>query len=109
MYSMLPTKEQLKIFDAPPNGSRLIVLATNIAETSLTIPGIRYVFDSGRVKEKSTTMSLACKASRWAGLARRVQNNVKAVQGAPDQVTATDCIHQLYSNETSSNTPSPRY
>lgn len=52
MYSMLPTKEQLKIFDAPPNGSRLIVLATNIAETSLTIPGIRYVFDSGRVKEK---------------------------------------------------------
>ena len=52
LYSMLPTKEQLKIFDAPPEGSRLIVLATNIAETSLTIPGIRYVFDTGRVKEK---------------------------------------------------------
>ena len=52
LYSMIPTKEQLKVFDKPPEGSRLIVLATNIAETSITIPGIRYVFDSGRVKEK---------------------------------------------------------
>jgi ATP-dependent RNA helicase DHX37/DHR1 len=52
LYSQLPTKEQLKIFDAVPEGSRLIVLATNVAETSLTIPGIRYVFDCGRSKEK---------------------------------------------------------
>jgi ATP-dependent RNA helicase DHX37/DHR1 len=52
LYSQLPTKEQLKVFDPPPTGSRLIVLATNVAETSLTIPGIRYVFDCGRSKEK---------------------------------------------------------
>lgn len=52
LYSQLPTKEQLKIFETPPEGSRLIVLATNVAETSLTIPGIRYVFDCGRAKEK---------------------------------------------------------
>lgn len=52
LYSQLPTKEQLRVFEPPPEGSRLIVLATNVAETSLTIPGIRYVFDCGRSKEK---------------------------------------------------------
>lgn len=52
LYSQLPTSEQLKVFEAPPPGSRLIVLATNVAETSLTIPGIRYVFDCGRSKER---------------------------------------------------------
>lgn len=52
LYSQLPTTEQLKVFDSPPPGSRLIVLATNVAETSLTIPGIRFVFDTGRSKER---------------------------------------------------------
>ncbi|KKY15954.1 putative deah-box rna helicase [Diplodia seriata] len=52
LYSQLPTKQQMRIFESPPDGSRLIVLATNVAETSLTIPGIRYVFDCGRSKER---------------------------------------------------------
>lgn len=52
LYSQLPTKAQLRVFETPPENTRLIVLATNVAETSLTIPGIRYVFDCGRAKEK---------------------------------------------------------
>ncbi|KAF2397198.1 P-loop containing nucleoside triphosphate hydrolase protein [Trichodelitschia bisporula] len=52
LYSQLPSNEQLRVFEPPPDGSRLIVLSTNVAETSLTIPGIRYVFDSGRAKER---------------------------------------------------------
>ncbi|KAL3422405.1 ATP-dependent RNA helicase DHR1 [Phlyctema vagabunda] len=52
LYSLLPTKEQLRVFETPPDGSRLVILATNVAETSLTIPGIRYVFDGGRSKER---------------------------------------------------------
>lgn len=52
LYSLLPTKEQMKVFEPPPEGSRLVILATNVAETSLTIPGIRYVFDCGRSKER---------------------------------------------------------
>ncbi|KAI9655114.1 MAG: putative ATP-dependent RNA helicase DHR1 [Bathelium mastoideum] len=52
LYAQLPTSQQLRVFEAPPDGSRLIVLATNVAETSLTIPGTRYVFDCGRSKEK---------------------------------------------------------
>lgn len=52
LYSLLPTKEQLKVFEDPPEGTRLCVVATNVAETSLTIPGIRYVVDCGRSKER---------------------------------------------------------
>ena len=52
LYSQLPADQQAKVFQPAPEGSRLIVLATNVAETSLTIPDIRYVFDCGRAKEK---------------------------------------------------------
>ena len=52
LYSQLQTKDQLRVFKTPPENARLIVLATNVAETSLTIPGIRYVFDTGRAKDK---------------------------------------------------------
>lgn len=51
LYSLLSNEKQLEVFKEPPPGSRLVVVATNIAETSLTIPNIRYVVDCGRVKE----------------------------------------------------------
>lgn len=53
LYSQLPTKEQLRVFEPPPENTRLVILATNVAETSITIPGVRYVFDCGRSKEKT--------------------------------------------------------
>ena len=40
----------VQVFEPPPTGSRLCVVATNVAETSLTIPGVRYVVDGGQVK-----------------------------------------------------------
>jgi ATP-dependent RNA helicase DHX37/DHR1 len=46
LYSMLPGPQQLKAFHRPPKGVRLVVVATNVAETSITIPGIRYVVDT---------------------------------------------------------------
>jgi ATP-dependent RNA helicase DHX37/DHR1 len=52
LFSLLPVADQLKVFEPPPEGTRLCVVATNIAETSLTIPGIKYVVDCGRVKER---------------------------------------------------------
>jgi len=50
LYSLLSTDEQAKIFAPIPEGHRLIVIATNIAETSITIPGVSYVVDCGRQK-----------------------------------------------------------
>ncbi|KAG5965687.1 hypothetical protein E4U56_001591 [Claviceps arundinis] len=51
IYANLPSDLQAKIFEPTPNGARKVVLATNIAETSLTIDGIVYVIDPGYVKE----------------------------------------------------------
>lgn len=52
LYSQLSPEKQYKVFSEPKPGHRLIVVSTNVAETSVTIPGIRYVVDSGRAKEK---------------------------------------------------------
>ncbi|KAK9762360.1 putative ATP-dependent RNA helicase DHR1 [Basidiobolus ranarum] len=52
LYSLLSTQQQLRVFEPPPPGSRLCVIATNVAETSLTIPGVKYVIDCGKVKER---------------------------------------------------------
>ena len=51
IYANLPSEEQSKIFEPTPLGARKVVLATNIAETSLTIDGILYVVDCGFHKE----------------------------------------------------------
>ena len=53
IYASLPTDLQQKIFEPAPEKGRKCVLATNIAETSLTIDGIKYVIDPGFCKQKS--------------------------------------------------------
>ncbi|KAG8629091.1 hypothetical protein KVT40_002956 [Elsinoe batatas] len=55
IYANLPTDLQNKIFETTPPGVRKVVLATNIAETSLTIDNIVYVIDPGYVKENRYT------------------------------------------------------
>ena len=51
LFSRLSASEQDRIFK-PAGGQRRIVLATNVAETSLTVPGIRYVIDTGLARVK---------------------------------------------------------
>ncbi|UYV81413.1 DHX16 [Cordylochernes scorpioides] len=53
IYANLPSDLQAKIFEPTPPGARKVVLATNIAETSLTIDGIVYVIDPGYCKQNS--------------------------------------------------------
>lgn len=55
IYASLPTDLQNRIFEPTPPGARKVVLATNIAETSLTIDNIVYVIDPGYVKENRYT------------------------------------------------------
>lgn len=52
MYSQLPADLQARIFEAAERGTRKCIVSTNIAETSLTVDGIRYVVDSGYSKLK---------------------------------------------------------
>ncbi|XP_063152453.1 probable ATP-dependent RNA helicase DHX40 isoform X3 [Candoia aspera] len=51
LYGCMPTDQQRRIFLPPPPGIRKCVVSTNIAATSLTIDGIKYVVDSGFVKQ----------------------------------------------------------
>lgn len=50
LYSALPHEKQMKAFRAATIGSRKIIIATNIAETSVTVPGVKYVIDTGMCK-----------------------------------------------------------
>ncbi len=52
VYSSLPSEMQTRIFEPAPPGTRKVVIATNIAEASLTIDGIYYVVDPGFAKQK---------------------------------------------------------
>ncbi|EDN08092.1 pre-mRNA splicing factor ATP-dependent RNA helicase prp16 [Histoplasma mississippiense (nom. inval.)] len=52
IYSQMPADLQAKIFDRAPPGVRKVIVATNIAETSLTVDGIMYVVDAGFSKLK---------------------------------------------------------
>ncbi|KAF5790761.1 putative RNA helicase [Helianthus annuus] len=53
LFSSLPSEKQMKVFTPAPVGFRKVILATNIAETSVTIPGVKYVIDPGLVKVRS--------------------------------------------------------
>jgi len=85
LFARLPASEQKKVFHR--TGRRKLVVATNVAETSLTIPGIRYVVDSGlarisRYNPGTTTHGLPvdrvsqASADQRAGRCGRVENGV---------------------------------
>ena len=83
LYSLLPSEKQMKVFEPPPAGTRLVVVATNVAETSLTIPGIRYVIDCGRAKEVRQSYMLGlCRSSSYEGFQRKynLANGIQSFQ-----------------------------
>uniref|UniRef100_A0A0K0EYV8 RNA helicase n=1 Tax=Strongyloides venezuelensis TaxID=75913 RepID=A0A0K0EYV8_STRVS len=84
LYSLLSTEKQKRIFNPIPENSRLCIVATNVAETSITIPNIKYVIDSGKEKRKEydmitgvnrfvTTWCSQASANQRSGRAGRVQ------------------------------------
>ena len=93
LYARLSPSEQQKIFQ--PRPARKIVLATNVAETSLTVPGIRYVIDSGtarisRYSYRAKVQRLPIEAISQASANQR--------QGRCGRVEPGICV-RLYSEE----------
>ncbi|XP_030042031.1 ATP-dependent RNA helicase DHX33 [Microcaecilia unicolor] len=87
LYASLPPSQQLRVFQGTPKGCRKVILSTNIAETSITITGIKYVIDTGMVKAKKynpesgleiLAVQRVSKAQAWqrTGRAGREDNGV---------------------------------
>lgn len=62
LFAALPSELQLKAFEKAPDGARKVILATNIAETSLTIPGVKYVVDPGVVKSRGYSAKIGAES-----------------------------------------------
>ncbi|XP_042512520.1 DExH-box ATP-dependent RNA helicase DExH1 isoform X2 [Macadamia integrifolia] len=85
LHGSMPTVNQREIFDRPPNNMRKIVLATNIAESSITIDDVVYVVDCGKAKETSydALNKLACLLPSWISKASAHQRRGRAGRVQP--------------------------
>ncbi|KAJ3140484.1 DEAH (Asp-Glu-Ala-His) box polypeptide 34 [Geranomyces variabilis] len=87
LHSSLSVEDQEKVFDIPPPGVRKCILSTNIAETSVTIDGVRFIIDSGAVKEMA--FDSATKISRlsefWISKSSAKQRAGRAGRTGPGQ------------------------
>ncbi|KAI0824165.1 P-loop containing nucleoside triphosphate hydrolase protein [Trametes gibbosa] len=94
LYALLPSEKQMHVFKPPPSGTRLVVVATNVAETSLTIPGIRYVVDCGRAKERRYDVANGIQAFTvsWVSKASAAQRAGRAGRTGPGH------CYRLYSS-----------
>ncbi|KAI0757185.1 P-loop containing nucleoside triphosphate hydrolase protein [Daedaleopsis nitida] len=94
LYALLPSEKQMHVFQPPPPGTRLVVVSTNVAETSLTIPGIRYVVDCGRAKERRYDVANGIQAFQvsWVSKASAAQRAGRAGRTGPGH------CYRLYSS-----------
>ncbi|CAN1277699.1 DExH-box ATP-dependent RNA helicase DExH1 [Linum perenne] len=85
LHGSMPTINQREIFDQPPPNKRKIVLATNIAESSITIDDVVYVIDCGKAKETSydALNKLACLLPNWISKASAHQRRGRAGRVQP--------------------------
>ncbi|CAH1411994.1 unnamed protein product [Lactuca virosa] len=99
LYAMLPGSAQLRVFEDMKEGERLVVVATNVAETSLTIPGIKYVVDTGREKVKNYNPSNGMETYevQWISKASAAQRAGRAGRTAPGH------CYRLYSSAVFNN------
>ncbi|CAH2038738.1 unnamed protein product [Thlaspi arvense] len=104
LHSRVPVDEQQIVFKRPPQGCRKIVLATNIAESAVTIDDVVYVIDSGRMKEKSYDPynDVSTLQSSWVSKA-----NAKQREGRAGRCQPGICYH-LYSKLRSASLPEYR-
>ncbi|KAK6939099.1 LOW QUALITY PROTEIN: Helicase-associated domain, partial [Dillenia turbinata] len=98
LYAMLPAVAQLCVFGEVKR-ERLVVVATNVAETSLTIPGIKYVADTGRekVKKYNASSGIETYEIQWISMASAAQRAGRAGRTGPGH------CYCLYSSAVFSN------
>jgi HrpA-like RNA helicase len=90
LHSQVSMQNQRRVFDPPPTGTRKVVVATNIAETSITIDDVVYVIDAGKHKHKTydASANVACLLPAWISRASARQR-----AGRAGRVRAGVCLH----------------
>ncbi|KAK7195367.1 ATP-dependent RNA helicase [Novymonas esmeraldas] len=99
LYALLDFQKQQLVFQPPPKGTRLCVVATNVAETSITIPNIKYVVDAGRAKAKviDDETKASCFRIEWTSQASAEQRSGRAGRLGPGH------CYRLYSTAVYTN------
>ncbi|KAG0258984.1 hypothetical protein BG011_002879 [Mortierella polycephala] len=95
LHAALTPKEQSSIFSPVRKGIRKIVVATNVAETSITIDGVVYVIDSGRVKETRMENNMTKLVETWTSFASTRQRKGRAGRTRPG------IVYKLFSRKQS--------
>ncbi|KAL8272913.1 hypothetical protein Esti_003167 [Eimeria stiedai] len=95
LYATLPAELQKLAFEPPKDDERKIIVATNVAETSVTLPNIRYVVDSGREKKRVFASGSDCFSYFTVGLTSQAAAEQRA--GRAGRVGAGVC-YRLYSS-----------
>ncbi|CAH8460128.1 unnamed protein product [Heterobilharzia americana] len=100
-FSSLPQVQQLKALNFCDNNARKVIVSTNLAETSITIPGVRYVIDCGRVKVKDwdPKTGFECFRVQWISKSQAWQRSGRAGREA-----AGVCL-RLYTDSEYKNMP----
>ncbi|GAC95461.1 pre-mRNA splicing factor [Pseudozyma hubeiensis SY62] len=101
LYAALGPSASAKVFGPTPPRTRKIVLATNIAETSITIPGIVFVVDCGLAKEKMYTPGTAVETLQVQEIS---QSAARQRAGRAGRERAGEC-YRLYTQEAFQNLP----
>ena len=102
LHGRLSVAEQRRAFEPAPKGFIKMVLATNVAETSLTIPDVVAVFDSGRSKKLlfDPKRQISSLKEGWCSLASAAQR-----KGRAGRVRPGVCVRLYTSNESAANQP----
>lgn len=94
LFSSLPPTQQAQAFAAPPPATRKVVVATNIAETSVTIDGIVFVIDCGLAKQKRFDPRSRVQSLRVTPVSQASANSGQVVLVERGLENAFDCIRK---------------
>jgi ATP-dependent RNA helicase DHR2 len=92
LFAALPQSAQQRVFQPTPPRTRKVIISTNIAETSLTVPGVRFVIDSGKHKTKQFRSRLNLESLLVKTVSKSSANQRKGRAGRE----ATGTCYRLY-------------